>query len=135
MRMLTKASFVTIYVGAQDRALAFYRDVLGFEVLTDVPMGEEMGEGAGSRWIEVGIKGAETHFVLYAAADMESRVGKLSDVVFDSDDIVATIDELKAKDVEVTQEPQQMPWGWWAQFKDSEGNEFGLGQSRSGPNG
>jgi len=127
--MLTKASFVTIHVADQDRALAFYRDKLGFEVLADAPMGEEMGDGAGSRWIAVGIKGADTHFVLYLASDMESRLGTLSDVVFDSDDIVATIDELKAKDIEVTQEPRQMPWGWWAQFKDSEGNEFGLGQS------
>ncbi len=34
-----------------------------------------------------------------------------------------------AASVEFTKEPSEEFWGWWAQFKDSEGNEFGLGQS------
>jgi predicted enzyme related to lactoylglutathione lyase len=28
--------------------------------------------------------------------------------------------------VEITEEPRTEPWGGWASFKDSEGNEFGL---------
>ncbi len=127
--MLTKALFVNIYVEDQDRALAFYTEKLGFEKLADMPMGDEMGEGAGGRWIAVGMPGAETHFVLYTPPGMESRIGGFSNVVFDSDDIVATAEDLKARGVEFTQDPQQMPWGWWAQFKDSEGNEYGLAQS------
>ena len=46
----------TVYlaVSDQDRALAFYRDVLGFEVRTDTEFGE------GFRWIEVAPAGAYT---------------------------------------------------------------------------
>ena len=130
--MITKANFVNIYVSDPERALAFYTKALGFEKLTDAPMGEEMGEDlAGGRWIAVAPKGAETHFVLYTPPGLESRVGGFSNIAFDSNDIVATCEDLKTKGVEITVEPQQMPWGWWAQFKDSEGNEFGLSQTRS----
>lgn len=126
--MITTAKFVTINVSDQQRALEFYSNVLGFEVLADAPYGEEMGGQAGDRWIEVAPKGAQTGIVLQRAAAEE--VGGFAPVVFDSDDIVATGDELKAKGVEFTQDPAEMPWGWWAQFKDPDGNEFGLAQSR-----
>ncbi len=34
-----------------------------------------------------------------------------------------------AKGVEFPTEPKLESWGkWWATFKDSEGNEFGMGQ-------
>ncbi len=125
--MITRAKFVSIYVSDQDRALAFYTDTLGFEKLADAPYGDDMG-GTG-RWIEVGPKGAETGFVLSTAEGTDSGVGGLSDVVFDSDDIQATYEDLTAKGVEFTQAPSKQAWGWWAQFKDSEGNEFGLGQA------
>jgi predicted enzyme related to lactoylglutathione lyase len=125
--MITQAKFVSINVSDQQRALEFYSDTLGFEVRTDAPYGEEMGGDPGGRWIEVAPKGAQTGIVLQLAqADL---IGGFAPVVFDSDDIVATIEELKAKGVEVTQEPGEMPWGWWAQFQDPDGNEFGLGQS------
>ena len=128
--MITAAKFVSIPVSDQQRALEFYRDVLGFEVRTDAPYGEEMDSAEGGRWIEVAPKGAQTGFNLYAAdAEGGQAPGGMSPVVFDSDDIVATCEDLKAKGAEVTVDPAEMPWGWWAQFKDSEGNEFGLGQS------
>ena len=129
--MITFGKFVSIPVADQQRALEFYRDQLGFEVRADAPYGEEMGGGEGGRWLEVAPKGAQTGFVLYSAeAQGGEEPGGMSPVVFDSDDIVGTCEDLKAKGVEVTVEPAEMPWGWWAQFKDSEGNEFGLGQSR-----
>ncbi|HEX8260441.1 MAG TPA: VOC family protein [Rubrobacteraceae bacterium] len=31
--------------------------------------------------------------------------------------------------VEFSEEPNEQPWGMWAQFKDVDGNEFGLIQS------
>jgi predicted enzyme related to lactoylglutathione lyase len=124
--VITTAKFVSLNISDYDRALAFYRDVLGFEVLADAPYGEEMGGQEGDRWIQVAPKGAQTSIHLQRDAD---AAGGWAPVVFDSDDIVATCDELKAKGVEVTVDPSQAAWGWWAQFKDPDGNEFGLGQS------
>ena len=51
---LKRISFQSIPVDDQDRALAFYRDVLGFEVHTDAPMEKDW------RWIFLTIPGAET---------------------------------------------------------------------------
>jgi lactoylglutathione lyase len=42
----------------QDRAIAFYRDVLGFEVVRDVAMGE------GVRWVEVAPPGSPVSVAL-----------------------------------------------------------------------
>jgi catechol 2,3-dioxygenase-like lactoylglutathione lyase family enzyme len=52
---------VTVPVTDQDRALAFYRDVLGFEVRRDVPL------GPGIRWLEVAPPGSPTTIALVAA--------------------------------------------------------------------
>ena len=52
--MITKGRAVNIYVTDQDRALAFYRDVLGFEVVMDTPMGDMGPPGhENKRWIAV----------------------------------------------------------------------------------
>jgi lactoylglutathione lyase len=52
---------VGVPVADQDRALAFYVDVLGLEKRLDVPM------GSGRRWIEVAPAGASTSIALVAA--------------------------------------------------------------------
>jgi predicted enzyme related to lactoylglutathione lyase len=62
---------------------------------------------------------------------MEGRVGGFSNIVFDTDEIQKTYAELSEKGVEFTTEPKMESWGWWAQFKDPDGNEFGLGQAGS----
>ncbi|MEM6667072.1 MAG: VOC family protein, partial [Pseudomonadota bacterium] len=55
---LKRINFISIPVTDQDRALAFYRDVVGFTTHTDALMGPEF------RWIFMAIPGAETllHF-------------------------------------------------------------------------
>jgi predicted enzyme related to lactoylglutathione lyase len=37
-----------------------------------------------------------------------------------------TYEELSERGVEFSQQPSEQPWGIWAQFKDPDGNEFGL---------
>jgi len=54
---------VVVPVADQDRALAFYRDVLGFEVRIDAPFAE------GRRWIEVAPPGAQTSVALVGEGD------------------------------------------------------------------
>jgi predicted enzyme related to lactoylglutathione lyase len=130
--MITKVRSVGIYVDDQDRALEFYRDKLGFEVRQDTPMGEAGPAGhEQKRWIEVCPKGSETVIIIYTPPGMENRIGGFSNILWDTDDIQATYQDLSAKGVEFTQAPAEQPWGWWAQFKDPDGNEFGLGQSGS----
>ncbi len=118
--MITKASTVGIYVSDQDRALDFYVNKLGFEKLIDEPM------GSGARWIEVAPAGAQTHLVLFTPPGQEDRIGTFSNVVFACDDMKRTHAELSGRGVQFSQEPSEQPWGIWAQFKDPDGNEFGI---------
>ena len=122
---ITQIATVAVPATDQERSLAFYTDVLGFEKTRDAPF------GSGQRWIEVAPKGSDTLVILYTPPGMEARIGGFSNILWDTDDIQATFEDLKAKGVEFTQEPAQQGWGWWAQFMDPDGNEFGLGQSGS----
>ena len=120
--MITKASTVGVYVSDQDRALDFYLNALRFEKRRDEPMGPE------ARWIEVAPAGAETRLVLFTPPGQEDRIGTFSNIVLECDDIHVTYEELRDRGVEFTAEPSEQPWGMWAQFKDQDGNEFGLFQ-------
>ncbi len=120
--MITKASTVGIYVSDQDQALGFYTNKLGFEKLIDEPMGSD----SDARWIEVAPAGAQTRLVLFTPPGQEDRIGTFSTVVFSCDDMESTYQELSGRGVEFSENPSEQPWGIWAQFKDPDGNEFGL---------
>lgn len=55
---ITGVSTVAVPVADQERALAFYVDVLGFEKVRDAPF------GPGNRWIEVAPRGSSTTIAL-----------------------------------------------------------------------
>ncbi|OMC34160.1 glyoxalase [Mycobacterium sp. GA-1841] len=101
-----------------EASLAFYRDVLGFEVRLDV--------GSGTmRWITVGPVGQpDTAIVLHPPAadpgitDDERRVitemmakGTYAIVVLATKDLAATFEKLQATDTEIVQEPTDQPYG------------------------
>lgn len=101
-----------------DASLAFYRDILGFEVRLDV--GYE-----GMRWITVGPPGQPTTaIVLHPPAvdpgitDDERRVitemmakGTYGGVNLATPDLDGTFERLQASGAEVVQEPIDQPYG------------------------
>lgn len=117
--MIQQIKFASIAVADQDRALDFYTRKLGLKVATDQHFGE------GMRWIELKIGTAETKLVLFTPPGKEP--GGFQNIVFQTDNVQKTYEELKAKGVEFTQEPKTESWGTSAMFKDSEGNLFVLG--------
>ena len=123
--MLTAVRSVGIYVGDQDRAKRFWTDTLGFDLVQDTPMGDDPGAG---RWLEVAPPDRNVLLILYTPPGDEGLVGRFSNVLFDCDDIQATHKELAGRGVEFTEEPTRQFWGWWAVFKDPDGNTYGLGQ-------
>ena len=104
--MITKTSTVGIYVSDQDQALDFYTNKLGFEKLTDEPMGSD------ARWIEVAPAGAQTRLVLFTPPGQEDRIGTFSNVVFSCDDMESTYQELSGRGVEFSETPSEQPWGY-----------------------
>ena len=101
-----------------DAALAFYRDLLGFEVRNDVGQGK-------MRWITVGPADQPgTSIVLEPPAadpgitDDERRTvtemmakGTYASLMLATPDLDGTFDRLQGKGVEIVQEPTQQAWG------------------------
>ena len=101
-----------------DATLAFYRDVLGFEVRNDVGYN-------GMRWITVGPAGQPgTSIVLHPPAvgpgytDDERRIiaemmakGTYGTILLATRDVDAAFEQLQARGVEVVQEPIDQPNG------------------------
>ncbi|MCX5212029.1 MULTISPECIES: VOC family protein [Streptomycetaceae] len=113
-----------------EASLAFYRDVLGFEVRSDVGTGT-------MRWITVGPAGQPGTSILLAppAADPgiteeERRTitqmmakGTYGWILLATRDLDGTFEKLQAGDAEVVQEPTRQPYGIRdCAFRDPAGN-------------
>ena len=68
----------------------------------------------------------ETRLVLFTPLRQEDRIGTFSHVILKCDDFQATYEKLRGRGVKFSEEPNERPWGIWAQFKDPDDNEFGL---------
>lgn len=107
---------VTVFVSDQERARAFYVDLLGFEVRADRPFGE-------NRWLEVGL-GSGSNLVLHLPFPGTTAGGSRGTILTCSD-IDADVARLRAGGVEVDG-PEEMPWGRQATFHDPDGNGYVL---------
>ena len=119
-----------------EAAIAFYRDVLGFEVRRDVGY-------RGLHWITVGPAGQpETSIVLYppgadpGITDDERRTiaemmakGSYATIVLSAADLDDVFERLAANGAEVVQEPTDQPYGIRdCAFRDPAGNLIRINQ-------
>lgn len=109
---------VVLSVADQDRALAFYVDILGMEKRADVPFGN------GERWIEVAPPNAKTTIALGRPPEGATLGRGATCISFAVDDIDATHAALKARGVDVDPEimraPPPVPPLFF--FRDPDGN-------------
>lgn len=114
---------ITIHASAlphddPDASVAFYRDILGFEIRTDVGQGR-------MRWITVGPAAQPGTSILLAPpaadpgiTDEERRTiaemmakGTYGWILLATDDLDATFERVEASGADVVQEPAQQPYG------------------------
>ena len=133
-----KIATAQIWVHDQDEALAFYTEKLGFEVRADVTL-PEMGN---FRWLTVGPPEQEEVAIVLMAIpgapvmdaetkeQVETLMGKgfAGTVFLTTDDCQGDYEELAARGVEFTEEPESRPYGIDAGFRDPSGNRFRLTQ-------
>lgn len=120
--MINGVNKVVIEVDDQARALAFWTERLGFELVSDTVYGDE-------RWIEVMTPDRGLILVLSPRQREQPSTPEVlptSNVFFYCDDLVETYEELRARGVEFPQPPVEQSFGWWSLFADEEGNRFAL---------
>jgi predicted enzyme related to lactoylglutathione lyase len=132
-----RLSHCFIAVDDHEKALAFYRDVLGLKVRTDV-------EFEGMRWVALYPPSQpDVEIVLEppsadpnaSPSDREAMEqllakGMLRGVIFATDDCDATFDTIQASGAEVVQEPIDQPYGVRdCAFRDPSGNMLRFSQS------
>jgi len=115
-------SKVVIKVEDQDRALEFWTDAMGFELVRDSKYGEE-------RWLEVRTPDRGLILVLQlreGGPPSAPNALPTANVFFYCDDLARTYGELHSRGVEFAQPPVEQSFGWWSMFQDQEGNRFAL---------
>jgi uncharacterized glyoxalase superfamily protein PhnB len=141
---MLKINSAQLWVHDQEVALKYWTEKVGMEVRQDVTLPEL----AAFRWLTVGPPGQDDVSIVLMAVpgppimDEATRKqvmevvakGFAGTVFFTTDDCQATYEQLKARGVEFTQPPQQMPYGIDAGFRDPSGNSVRLTQLSELPN-
>jgi len=136
--MDVKLQHCFLSVDDHDKAIAFYRDALGFEVRNDV-------SAYGMRWVTLGPPSQPDVSVVIeppaadpgisasdraAIADLLAK-GLLGRLVLTTSDVDATFDRVQATGAEVVQEPMDQPYGVRdCAFRDPAGNLIRINQPR-----
>jgi catechol 2,3-dioxygenase-like lactoylglutathione lyase family enzyme len=114
---ITQIRTIAIPVADQDRSLAFYTDVLGFEKTLDAPF------APGQRWIEVAPPGGGTTVAIPPLG--ESTPGIDTGIRFETADAAADHAQLRAAGAEVDAEILRFPGvPPMFTFRDPDGNRL-----------
>jgi catechol 2,3-dioxygenase-like lactoylglutathione lyase family enzyme len=118
---------VTLLVRDYDEAIAYYRDVLGFELVEDSPRPD------GKRWVRVAPPGSSEASLLLARAATPRQSERIGDqaggrvlLFLHTDDFSRDYHALRAKGVEFLEVPRTEDYGTVAVFEDVFGNRWDL---------
>jgi serine phosphatase RsbU (regulator of sigma subunit)/predicted enzyme related to lactoylglutathione lyase len=131
---------VKVYVRDQEQSLRFYLDQLGFRLVADTLL------QSGERWVAVAPADGDTVLMLVAPkadSKLQQLIGRSTEIVFVTDDVVARYREWSLRGVKFLSMPKlrrvktaQKPtstagsapvWGGvFTHFKDLDGNSFSL---------
>lgn len=118
--MTETIAVVSIPVGDQDRALRFYRDVLGFKLESDTEMSPN------ARWIMLTPSGGGTAITLVTWFET-MPAGSLRGLVLNTPDLDAALATFKGAGL-ATSPVETQPWARYVTFKDPDGNGLILQQ-------
>lgn len=123
------ASFALV-VADYDEAIAYYTQVLGFELREDSPRGD------GKRWVLVAPHGAATGILLARAANeiQSTRIGNQTGgrvgFFLHTDDFEHDFAAMQARGVRFAEAPRHEDYGTVAVFEDIYGNRWDLLQPK-----
>lgn len=122
---------VAVVVRNYDEAIAFYTNVLGFQLVEDTDL------GAGKRWVLVAPPGSSGTNVLLAQAASPEQITRIGNqtggrvfLFLYTDDFWRDYRMLISRNVEFARDPKEEPYGTVAVFKDLYGNLWDLIQPK-----
>jgi catechol 2,3-dioxygenase-like lactoylglutathione lyase family enzyme len=121
-----KLALVSIVVDDYDKAITFYTQKLGFELVEDTPLSST------KRWVVVRPAGSPTGLLLAKAAnpEQESRIGNQTGgrvfLFLHTDQFDADFQKLVDEQIKIVREPSIEPYGKVAVFEDLYGNLWDL---------
>jgi catechol 2,3-dioxygenase-like lactoylglutathione lyase family enzyme len=125
--MQQSLAHIALVVRDYDEAIAYYTQVLGFELL------EDETRGPGKRWVLVAPRGNRGTSLLLARAanpEQQSRVGNQTGgrvfLFLHTDDFQRDYQALRAHDVKFVEEPRYETYGTVVVFEDLYGNRWDL---------
>ncbi|MEZ5977718.1 MAG: VOC family protein [Planctomycetota bacterium] len=131
-------ALVSLVVRDYDEAIAFFTDVLGFELVEDTPVLEQ-----DKRWVVVAPSGAggsgsgSGARLLLARASTPEQSARIGDqtggrvfLFLETDDLARDHARLLSKGVTFVREPKDFPYGRVAVFEDLYGNLWDLIEPR-----
>lgn len=124
-----KLALATLVVRDYDEAIGFFRDVLDFELIEDVPDPER-----DKRWVVVRPPGGGAGLVLGRPSDpsqhafVGNQTGGRVTFFLATDDFARDYAKLRGRAVRFAREPADYPYGRVAVFEDLYGNAWDLVQ-------
>ena len=117
--VITGIASTSVFVKDQQESLTFWVEKMGFEVICDIILESNL------RWVEIAPNSSNSSINLYPKSLISKKDLKpMPVIVFRTDDIQCTFDNLKAKGVTFSRNPLKSILGIHAMFKDVDGNEF-----------
>jgi catechol 2,3-dioxygenase-like lactoylglutathione lyase family enzyme len=118
---------VMLVVDEYDRAIAFFKDALGFVVHEDEP------RGGGKRWVRVGPAGSEGAGIVLGKAGNPGQQASIGNqtggrvfLFLETDDFWRDYRRLESHGVRFTEAPREEPYGTVVVFLDLYGNKWDL---------
>jgi predicted enzyme related to lactoylglutathione lyase len=124
--MFSHLSFASLPVTDLDRALAFWRDVMGLTVVTDA-------SSHGMRWVELEVPGARTRLHLDPVAALPETERPVLPLI--TPNLATTVETLRGRSAMIVAEPKTAEWDpgtTYATIRDSEGNLILIASRRHG---
>ncbi|MDD2857277.1 MAG: VOC family protein [Candidatus Nanopelagicales bacterium] len=112
---ITAVQLFSVPVSDQSRSRDWYVDVLGFELVSDTPMGPD------ARWVQVRPRGAYTSITLVTWFET-MRPGDVSGIVIETDDLDGDVALLRSRGIDFPDGIIQEPWGRFVSLADPDGN-------------
>lgn len=117
--MITGIASTSIFVKDQQESLNFWVDKVGFKVICDLQLESNF------RWVEIAPRSSDSSINLYPKSLISKKdLIPMPVIVFRTNDIQSTFNNLKARGVTFSRDPLKSILGIHAMFKDVDGNEF-----------